>query len=355
MNKVTSYFTTFQPPAPAGLRRELVATARTDATRPPRACPVGEQGHRLHHNPPITGPCRLARRASRHSQPDTTRPPRACPVGEQGHKLHHNPPITGPCRLARQVKKLFTRHMKSSPHAFHLRYSWTAWPSAGTSLPTDIRLPVAEWKRDGLNILEQRIQPTSYQLVVSANPHSAPIEITRVLKGRLQHSIRSAKLVANFSRKVSLRSVGDNTRATVEAYIRNQLAHADLADERYRDALKQHTFSQPDIDLAQPFETNSGRYWYNLHIVLVTDSRSRMSDQIARRVSDACKLPFVAKCAVMPDHLHVAAKADPAKNPESLARELQAKTAAAAGMAGFWKDTFYVGTFSEYSMKAVRG
>ena len=103
-----------------------------------------------------------------------------------------------------------------------------------------------------------------------------------------------------------------------------------------------------------PSETNSGRYWYNLHVVLVTENRFRMSSEMAGRVAAACRLPSVAKCSVMPDHLHLAVKADPTKSPEQVAHEIQEATARAAGMLGFWKDTFYVGTFGEYGMGAVR-
>ncbi len=56
----------------------------------------------------------------------------------------------------------------------------------------------------------------------------------------------------------------------------------------------------------------------------------------------------------MPDHLHLAVKADPAKSPEQVGLEFQEITARAVGVLGFWKDTFYVGTFGEYGMNAVR-
>ena len=224
----------------------------------------------------------------------------------------------------------------------------------GSTFPDAPPMPVDAWKRDGIHLLEHQARADTIQLVVSAGPRNAPVDIARLLKGRLQHAMRTAGLRAEFSRKVSLRAIGENTRSVVEAYIRDQLEHTDLADPRYRASLQEHAFTQEEVDLAAATESNSGRYWYNLHVVLVTENRFRMSSETAGRISAACRLPSVAKCSVMPDHLHVAVKADPMKSPESVAYELQETTARAAGTLGFWKDTVYVGTFGEYGMGAVR-
>ena len=244
--------------------------------------------------------------------------------------------------------------MRSSHPAFHLRYGWMAWPSVGTTLSAPPDYPVAEWEHDGLHLLEHAFTPHEIRLVVSAGPDLAPVDVARLLKGRLQHAMRKAAVPVNFSRKVALRAIGHNTRVVVERYIRNQLRQTELADSRYRDALQRHSFAQREVDLAQPSETNSGRYWFNLHVVLVTANRFRMGSEVAGRISTACRLPAVAKCAVMPDHLHLAVKADPAKSPTHVARSFQELTATATGMLGFWLDTFYVGTFGEYGMEATR-
>ena len=215
-------------------------------------------------------------------------------------------------------------------------------------------MPVEAWSRDGIHLLEHQVAPEAIQLVVSTGPLQAPVDVARLLKGRLQYAMRTAGLTADFSRKVSLRGIGDNTREIVEQYIRDQLLHTELADPRYRDALQRHAFSQPEVDLETPTETNSGRSWYNLHLVLVTENRFRMGSDMAGRIAHACRLPSVAKCSVMPDHLHLAVKADPMRAPDAVAREIQEATARAAGMLGLWKNTYYVGTFGEYGMGAVR-
>lgn len=244
--------------------------------------------------------------------------------------------------------------VKSSDHAFHLRYGWTAWPSTGTSFPTKIAWPVEAWETDGLHLLEYQGGADVIQLVVSAAPRHAPVTIAQRLKGRLQHALRAEDTPCVFSRKVALRAIGDNTRRVVECYIDEQLQRADLADPHYREALLEHAFNNPNVKLAEPSETNSGRYWYNLHLVLVTDHRYRMSSETAGRIASACRLSSVARGTVMPDHLHLAIKANPKESPECVARAFQEITARAVGMLGFWKDTYYVGTFGEYGMKAVR-
>ncbi len=60
----------------------------------------------------------------------------------------------------------------------------------------------------------------------------------------------------------------------VEAYIRNQVGEERLADQRFREMLKSFTVVNPLVDLSQPTESNSGRYWYNLHLVLVVAERA---------------------------------------------------------------------------------
>jgi REP element-mobilizing transposase RayT len=245
--------------------------------------------------------------------------------------------------------------MKSSHHAFHLRYGWTAWPKAGVAFPSLPPLPVDAWKTDGLHLLEQNVSRDEIQFTVSAGPDLAPTAIARLLKGRLQHAFRAAGTPCEFSRKVCLRAIGDNTRTVVETYIRDQLVHTELADPRYRASLEAHAFTQDAVDLAAPSETNSGRYWNNLHVVLVSENRYRIGSDTAGVIANACRVPTVAKCSVMPDHLHLAVKASPEQSPREVAVFFQTTTAKAVKILGLWKDTFYAGTFGEYGMRAVRG
>jgi len=254
--------------------------------------------------------------------------------------------------------------VKPSPNAYLLRYGWSAWPSSGVSPalpPGPFLQDLAEaWQRDALHLLEHRWQPDLIQLVFSATPDVAPVDLARVAKGRLQHARRKAGIPFDFSRKVAVRALGENIREAVAAYVRDQLEHAELADPRYRDLLQRHSIEDAKVRLEEPFSTNSGQYWYNLHLVLVTDSRWRMGESEAQAVADGCREVArehgygLARLAVMPDHAHLAVRGHPEHSPNRIARAFQEATARKVGMLGFWKDTFYVGTFGEYGMAAVR-
>jgi hypothetical protein len=77
----------------------------------------------------------------------------------------------------------------------------------------------ALWEQDGLRLLEYRWLPDKVQLLFSATPEIAPTTIAARAKGRLDHALRLAGLSMPFSRKIAVRSIGDNTRRDVEAYI----------------------------------------------------------------------------------------------------------------------------------------
>src|SRR5262249_48306151 len=152
--------------------------------------------------------------------------------------------------------------------AYQLRYSWTGWPSH-SMVPTEflgrvIAELAPEWEKDGLRVLESALTPQQLQLTLSATPHVAPVTLAGRVKGRIQHLCRQHGIPLVFSRKLSVRSVGDPTRAQVETYILHQVPNEALADERYKELLTAFTVVQPQVDLSLPTETNSGRYWYNL-------------------------------------------------------------------------------------------
>ena len=57
--------------------------------------------------------------------------------------------------------------------------------------------------------------------------------------------------------------------------------------------------------------------------------------------------------AIMPDHIHLAVKGDPAQSPRDLGTLFQNESARVAGCR-LWQDDFYVGTFSEYDMDSIK-
>ncbi len=249
--------------------------------------------------------------------------------------------------------------------AYQLRYGWTGWPSTGL-FPSDLVsriLPdiAPEWEKDGLRVLESSLTPECLQLTLSATPQVSPITLAARVKGRIQHHCRKAGTPIDFSRKLAVRSLGDPTRTQVESYIRNQVPNESLADERFRELLAAFTVIDPAVDLSVPTESNSGRYWYNLHLVLVTSERYRTSEattlgKIRDTVLRVClKKGYGASAvAVMPDHLHLAIRGAIAHSPEEIALAFSNNLAHVLGRGRWWEAGYYAGTFGEYSMAAVR-
>ncbi len=56
----------------------------------------------------------------------------------------------------------------------------------------------------------------------------------------------------------------------------------------------------------------------------------------------------------MPDHVHLALRGDIEHSPYEIALAFQNNLAYLLGQVRFWNEHFYVGTFSEYDMGAIR-
>jgi REP element-mobilizing transposase RayT len=252
---------------------------------------------------------------------------------------------------------------KTEP-AYQLRYTWTGWPSkqrfeqTPTELLDDLK---TLWETDGLRLLEQHWTDEQVQLLFSAKPHVSPEFLACRVKGRLDHAIRSAGLQMPLSRKLGVRSVGDNVTCEVESYIEGQVGRAQFVDDRFKSIMKEFTIVNDDVDLGQPSETKRGRYWYNLHIVLVTAERHRIVDtQRLATIRDwsigiaAKKGHLISWLSVMPDHLHAAIRGNQTHSPDKIVSAFQNNLAFGLGQVRIWEDTYYAGTFSEYNIEAIR-
>lgn len=256
----------------------------------------------------------------------------------------------------------YTAHNLSP--AFALHYDWTGWPTAGTTLPPETvavaRETASLWEKDGLRLLKPHATAEMVQILFSVTPKVSPTFFCMRVKGRLQHALRKCGTPVDFSRKVSFRSLGENTSDVVEHYIRGQVGKADFADPRFRETMRRFTVVSDDARLAEPSESNSGRYWYNLHLVLVVADRFRVTDpEQLGRIRDAAFAVAaegghrIAALSVMPDHVHMALRGNIEHSPEEIALVFQNGLARAAGCR-VWQDGFYVGTFSEYDLHVIR-
>ena len=253
-----------------------------------------------------------------------------------------------------------------SVHAVHaLRYAWTGWLSGRTSFPTTTPDAIGNtrtlWQADGLALLDYRVRGDSTQILFEAGAHTSPLLASQRVKGRLQHALRLADTPVKFSRKVALRSLGDNTRSVVEGYLGKQVAKEGFVDPRFIERMKAYTIEKDDTDLREPVSTNSGQYWYNLHLVLVTSGRRRVVDyQRLAAVRDAVLRVVAGKgyllksLSVMPDHVHVAFRGDLSQSPADIALSFMNNLAFLLGRNRIWDDRYYVGTFSEYGADVVR-
>jgi len=250
--------------------------------------------------------------------------------------------------------------------AFHLRYTWTGWPTAGTSFPAEpgrdlfTQLDHA-WQTDDLRRIAMTWSPDRIQLTFSATPQISPTLFASRVKGRLQHAMRAAGAPVNFSRKVGFRAIGENHTAEVESYIENQVKKEKFVDSRFAGFLKRFTTADEQVDLTKPFASNSGRYWYNLHVVLVAGARHRTTAEeqfikLDRSIAATAHKHGYAMSirSLMPDHVHIALRGNIEESPEEIALALMNNTAFAMGQNAIWQNGYYVGSFSEYDVNAVR-
>jgi REP element-mobilizing transposase RayT len=249
--------------------------------------------------------------------------------------------------------------------SYQLRYGWSAWPTSTFPKPPadEIQQQLArDWEKDGIRPLEWSWSSDLVQIVFSTKPDVSPKLVAQRAKGRLEHVWRTEENQRiKFSRKVGIRSIGDTTRQTVEAYILNQVGNASFADPAFENFMERFTRRDSTIDLLQPTATNSGRYWYNLHLVLVTDGRYREVDEGRLNViTESCfqigqkKNYGISVLSAMPDHLHVALRGAIDHSPQDIALSFMNNLAYKLGQEHIWSENYYVGTFGEYDMGAVR-
>jgi REP element-mobilizing transposase RayT len=216
------------------------------------------------------------------------------------------------------------------------------------------------WQQDGLELLESRWSAEQLQMLFAVSPKVSPMLLAARAKGRLDHALRKAGLPIAFSRKVSVRAVGENTRCDVEGYIERQVEREQLADPRFERALQELQYVDQRLDLSQPAASSHGRYWYNLHLVLVTDGRWRIRDvNRLRQLRDATlkiaakKQHAVSRLSVMPDHLHVALRPQIADSPLDVAYAYLNNLTYLLNCGRIWQEGYYLGTFGEYTTHVI--
>ena len=182
------------------------------------------------------------------------------------------------------------------------------------------------------------------------------------------HALREFGYHNCFQRKVSLRSIGDNSTETVLKYVATQLDRSDLADPKYANQLDALKYNNERINLKEPQIVTHGRYWINMHVVLIIADRyrirgSHLLERIRRTIIDWGKeelnhsgkissFPGVRSLSIMPDHFHIVIRAPIDRSPQFLLETLWKALNQSAGFI-LCSDEMYIGTFSEYSVGAI--
>ena len=247
--------------------------------------------------------------------------------------------------------------------AYQLRWSLALFPRAELR-PSDAWLDELKQasEADGVRVLEcHRRAIDVWQFLLSTQPTVAPPQIVKSCKGRLQHLLQST-LPKAFQRNFSLTSLGDANRSAVEKYVSEQLGHHSVADPRVADRLQRYQLHFQEVDLSQPCFSNHGRYLYNLHLVLVHAKRWRQASEEFLDITRDTVLKAarkkghrLARVAILADHLHMVFGASYDQTPEEIALAYLNNLAYAHGKRAVYKYGYYVGTFGEYDMDAVRG
>ena len=255
---------------------------------------------------------------------------------------------------------------KNTKCVHSLYYSWAGMLSGNKTFPDSssmmFNLCAPLWKEDGFLFKSFDNKMNLLQAFFDTQPEVSPLKFTQKVKGRLDHAFRKSGTPVKFSRAVSFRSLGCNTRKAVNNYVLKQVTKEEFADDRYKDFLDNYTQYESNADLSAPVSSLSGRYWYNIHLVIVAADR-RMpvtKPEIFEKIKNyipkiakkhKCK---VAHFAIMPDHIHLSLCGNPELSPYDIALSFMNNLSYHLNVGRCWGDEFYVGSFSEYDLNAIR-
>jgi REP element-mobilizing transposase RayT len=215
-------------------------------------------------------------------------------------------------------------------------------------------------EQDGVRIIKHRLTTgQASQFFVSSKPHVAPADLIRSVKGRLQYIIRSVSESVSTKLK-SAEYLGSATRKIVENYVASQLGHHQMADPQVQERLYRFQKSYPIIDLSKPSFSSHGQFWYNLHIVLVTELRDMMvQEEVLRRLESTIEAAALkhrhalSRLALLGDYIHMTMGCPIVQSLEAIALGYLNNCAYACGMKPVFQFGYYVGTMGEYGRGAV--
>ena len=242
---------------------------------------------------------------------------------------------------------------------FTVTVYWRCVPPPEASWYPVLKTELAE--KDGI-VLRGHDHPAEQEsrFFIEASPEHAPSFILQRVKGRLQHLVRSMHPKA-FQRNYFLRSVGRTKQDKVEGYLRKQLAHHPMADERVVEMFEAYQFEDADLCLSSIRASSHGRFQYNLHFVLVNDQRWReIREEPICRYRDGVigiarkKSHLLKAVGLLPDHCHVSLGADVGESPGEVVLGYMNNLAYVMGMKAIFQARVWVGTAGDYDIGAVK-
>ena len=244
--------------------------------------------------------------------------------------------------------------------SYPLQWSLTAFWRTPTSEANWLEELRSETEKDGIRLLGHRFaEPGTSQFTISSQPHVAPRLIVQRVKGRLQYLIRDT-MREPWRRHFAIRSVGRVTRADVEKYVILQLDHHRMADSKVQNQLGQFQINRPEVDLSRPQRTSHGRFWYNLHVVLVhrerfVDIRTDILRPVREMVvqASASKGYLLSCAAILPDHVHLTLGCPFDVAPADVAIGFLNNLSFAHGMKAVFQYGAFIGTIGEYTNCAL--
>jgi REP element-mobilizing transposase RayT len=214
---------------------------------------------------------------------------------------------------------------------------------------------------DGVRILRHRApSPKVWEFFISTKPDVSPARLLQVLKGRAQHAMR-ADVPKAFRRNYRLESVGSAKRDVIERYVAGQIERHPMADQRAVARLTETQITRSDIDLSELRYSAHGQFRYNLHVVLEhEDGWSMTGEEFLRRtrttIHGVCaKKGFrLSQAGIVADHLHLAIGCEIESSPLEVALSFLNNLAYSHGQRPIYKHGFYVGTFGNFDLGALR-
>ncbi len=248
----------------------------------------------------------------------------------------------------------------------NLFYDWIGWRSKELLLPDTINEAIeicnSFWEKDGLYLKKWNYSKDTIKILFKVNSNIKPTLFSQRIKGRLDHSLRKLETPIKFSRKVAFRCLGENTRDIVNKYVQKQVIKSDYVDARFKKILTDFTVFNDKVDLSQPIMMSHGRYWYNIHLVIVIADRKnpiikKEKFDIIKKYSFIIankKECEIAHLAIMPDHIHISLKGNPELSPNDIGFAFLNNLSFVLGYNRCWKNEFYVGSFSEYNLETLK-